>query len=53
MPRRRWPSSARVDKLRIGVPLDGTVALIVAEPSEAIAPGQPVMFFDPLMSNVR
>jgi HlyD family secretion protein len=32
--------AARVDKLRIRAP---TVALIVAEPGEAIVPGQPVM----------
>jgi HlyD family secretion protein len=35
--------AARVDKLRIHAPSDGTVALIVAEPGEAIVPGQPVM----------
>jgi HlyD family secretion protein len=35
--------AARVDKLRIRAPSDGTVALIVAEPGEAIVPGQPVM----------
>jgi HlyD family secretion protein len=34
---------ARVDKLRIRAPSEGTVALIVAEPGEAIVPGQPVM----------
>jgi HlyD family secretion protein len=35
--------AARVAKLRIRAPADGTVALIVAEPGEAIIPGQPVM----------
>lgn len=35
--------AARVDKLRIRAPSDGTVALIVAEPGEAIIPGQSVM----------
>jgi HlyD family secretion protein len=35
--------AARVDKLRIRAPSDGTVTLIVAEPGEAIVPGQPVM----------
>jgi len=35
--------AARVDKLRIRAPSDGKVALIVAEPGEAIVPGQPVM----------
>ena len=34
---------ARVDKLRIRAPADGTVALLVAEPGEAIIPGQPIM----------
>lgn len=35
--------AARVAKLRIRAPSDGAVALLVAEPSEAIIPGQPVM----------
>ena len=35
--------AARVAKLRITAPSDGTVALLVAEPGEAIVPGQPVM----------
>ena len=35
--------AARVDKLRIRAPSDGMVALIVAEPGEAIVPGQPLM----------
>jgi HlyD family secretion protein len=35
--------AARVAKLRIQAPSDGTVALIVAEPGEAVIPGQPVM----------
>ncbi|HUK06774.1 MAG TPA: efflux RND transporter periplasmic adaptor subunit [Stellaceae bacterium] len=35
--------AARVAKLRISAPSDGVVALIVAEPGEAIVPGQPVM----------
>ncbi len=35
--------AARVAKLKIRSPLDGTVALLVAEPGEAIVPGQPVM----------
>jgi HlyD family secretion protein len=35
--------AARVAKLRIRAPADGTVALIVAEPGEAIVPRQPVM----------
>ena len=35
--------AARVAKLRIHAPSDGTVALLVAEPGEAIIPGQPVM----------
>jgi HlyD family secretion protein len=41
--RRRCRSSAPGDKLRIRAPSEGTVALIVAEPGEAIVPGQPVM----------
>ncbi len=36
-------TAARVEKLHISAPSDGTVALIVAEPGEAIVPGQPVM----------
>ncbi len=35
--------AVRVDKLLIRAPSDGTVALIVAEPGEAIVPGHPVM----------
>jgi len=35
--------AARVAKLRIRASADGAVALIVAEPGEAIIPGQPVM----------
>ena len=35
--------AARVAKLHIRAPSDGTVALLVAEPGEAIVPGQPVM----------
>jgi len=35
--------AARVAKLRIRAPADGTVALLVAEPGEAIIPNQPVM----------
>lgn len=35
--------AARVAKLRIRAPADGTVALIVAEPGEAVIPDQPVM----------
>jgi len=34
---------ARVAKLRIVAPSDGTVALIVAEAGEAVVPGEPVM----------
>ena len=37
---------ARVAKLRIVAPTDGTVALIVAEPGEAVDPGEPVMTLD-------
>jgi len=36
-------TAARVAKLHIRAPADGTVALIIAEPGEAIIPGQPVM----------
>ena len=39
--------AARVAKLRIHAPSDGTVVLIVAEPGEAIVPGQPVMTLEP------
>ncbi len=39
--------AARVAKLRIAAPSDATVALIVAEPGEAIIPGQPVMTLEP------
>jgi HlyD family secretion protein len=35
--------AARVAKLRIAAPTDATVGLLVAEPGEAIVPGQPVM----------
>lgn len=35
--------AARVEKLRIRAPSDGTIALIVAEPGEAIVAGQRVM----------
>lgn len=35
--------AARVGKLRIRAPSDGAVALLVAEPGEAIVPGQPVL----------
>jgi len=35
--------AARVAKLRINAPTDGTVELLVAEPGEAIVPGQPVL----------
>jgi HlyD family secretion protein len=35
--------AARVAKLQIRAPSDGTVAVFVAEPGEAIVPGQPVM----------
>jgi HlyD family secretion protein len=35
--------AARVAKLRIEAPTDGSVELLVAEPGEAIVPGQPVM----------
>jgi HlyD family secretion protein len=35
--------AARAAKLQIRAPSDGTVALRVAEPGEAIVPGQPVM----------
>jgi HlyD family secretion protein len=35
--------AARVGKLRLRAPVDGIVAVIVAEPGEAVVPGQPVM----------
>jgi HlyD family secretion protein len=35
--------SARVAKLRVDAPADGAVGLLVAEPGEAIVPGQPLM----------
>ena len=35
--------AARVAKLRLRAPADGIVAVVVAEPGEAIVPGQPVM----------
>jgi HlyD family secretion protein len=35
--------AARVAKLRVSAQSDGIVALLVAEPGEAIVPGQPVM----------
>src|SRR4029450_11104322 len=35
--------AAPVAKLRIHAPSDGVVALLVAEPGEAIVPGRPVM----------
>jgi HlyD family secretion protein len=35
--------AARVAKLQIRAPSDGTVALLVAEPGEAIVPGPPVV----------
>jgi HlyD family secretion protein len=35
--------AARVAKLRIRAPAEGTVALLVAEPGEAVIPGQPIM----------
>ena len=35
--------AARVAKLRVRASADGAVALVVAEPGEAIMPGQPVM----------
>ena len=38
--------AARVAKLRIRAPSDGTVALLVAEPGEAVVPGQPVLTLD-------
>jgi HlyD family secretion protein len=35
--------TARVAKLRVYAPADGAVALLVAEPGEAIIPGQPLL----------
>lgn len=35
--------AARVAKLRLRAPVDGIVAVVVAEPGEAVVPGQPVM----------
>jgi multidrug resistance efflux pump len=35
--------AARVAKLRVRVPSAGTVALLGAEPAEAIVPSQPIM----------
>ena len=35
--------AARAAKLRVYAPVDGTVALLVTEPGEAIAPGQSLM----------
>ncbi len=35
--------AARVAKLQIRAPANGSVALLVAEPGEAIVPGQPIM----------
>lgn len=35
--------AARVAKLRVYAPADSTIALLVAEPGEAIIPGQPLM----------
>ncbi len=39
--------AAGVAKLQLRAPADGTVALLVAEPGEAIVPGQPVMTVEP------
>jgi HlyD family secretion protein len=39
--------AARVAKLQLRAPEDGTIALLVAEPGEAIIPGQPVMTLRP------
>jgi HlyD family secretion protein len=35
--------AARVTKLQVYAPADGVIALLVAEPGEAIVPGQPLM----------
>ena len=39
--------AARVAKLKLLAPADGTIAVLVAEPGEAIIPGQPVMTLEP------
>jgi HlyD family secretion protein len=39
--------AARVAKLQLRAPADATIALLVAEPGEAIIPGQPVMTLRP------
>ena len=39
--------AARVAKLQMRAPADGEIALLVAEPGEAIVPGQPVMTLRP------
>jgi HlyD family secretion protein len=36
----------RLDKIRLAAPVDGVVQVLVAEPGEAIVPGQPVMTID-------
>ena len=36
----------RLDKTQLTAPVDGTVQVMVAEPGEAIVPGQPVMTID-------
>jgi HlyD family secretion protein len=36
----------RLDKTRLAAPVDGIVQVLVAEPGEAIVPGQPVMTID-------
>src|SRR5262249_52295743 len=38
--------AARVAKLRLRAPVDGIVAVVVAEPGEAIVPGQPIMMLE-------
>jgi HlyD family secretion protein len=38
--------AAQVAKLHVSAPADGAVALLVAEPGEAIVPGQPLMTLD-------
>ncbi len=40
--------AARVAKLQIHAPADGNVGLLVAEPGEAIVPGQPLMTLHPV-----
>jgi len=42
--------AARVTKLRVFAPADGTIVLLVAELGEAIIPGQPVMTLRPVVS---